>query len=85
MNGIKKSGAQFAVNASVVSSFVKPSTTSLEDGRLVVVWGAEQENEANQSGLKGRIYAENGLPQGNEFTIGDGSGHSPVVVALTAA
>jgi Ca2+-binding RTX toxin-like protein len=80
-------GPELLINTSKAGSQVDPAITGLADGRFVVVWtqwirtGVDTANPD----IRGQIFAADGSPSGNEFSINTttlGNQTEPVITAL---
>jgi len=64
-------GDEMQINQSITGDQQQPTVLSMQDGSLVVAWVSQDETSGR---VMARVIDANGLPQGDEFELGQGEG-----------
>ena len=78
-------GDEFGVNSQTFSNQISPSIAALTNGGLVIAWAsADGVEDASSSGIKARLFDDNGNTVGGEFLVNREKNSSQVEPSITA-
>ncbi len=81
-SGGAKSGSEFQVNTNTYFNQRNPSTSALNDGGWIVIWGGK--GTGDNFDIQGQHYDSNGAPVGVEFQVNTTSSFAQKYPSVTA-